>query len=502
MIPCTGSKHPAMPDGRCGDHDLVLRTSTSVASGNATAKAAHGVNAVTPSTTCSGGSNSCVVPSECRRGGGFSVSGLSSFRSRPTASFESEVRINTTHFAAAAPSLLYAPDDQFDGFLRLVEARRVYVTKEFPLSLQASQSAFSACGPGKSICTGRSFAHRLRGRIFLFVSSRRIVPGTTSTATIPRCFRVGRGTGVREVRYVLIEETDPVCACEAWADFCLSPVIPTSCEQDDDSFWDCGFDDAEAEAVQETSARRGMGENGDALLLRAGIRLARKIVSVPVWSTMSSYKVSSADVTCPGDRFDSAVDGLDDDDTSSSSWWGPSGHSIGERLLFKTCCNTYAGRVDAPAMLHESELVGTSSAVTIAPPPPPPASMGATLVDFMRRDPKLAPGCHTRFLVAFAMDASKQHAQKSVLMTQLVDGRVFRFGEDKVEVPTCMHDRSGVQYRHSRCSSAGSPDCIWSDADLLLHQFFREQRAGVQATPLAQHLPPAAGPDLFARGHF
>ncbi len=398
----------------------------------------------------------------------------------------------STRVAAIAPSLLYEADVRFGGFLRLAEVRAVSIAKEFPLVLDASQGA-SVVGESR-LCIGRGFATRMRKRIFLFV---RCSP--ESPDAVPRCFRVARNRSGDD--YELDEETDAVRRRDAWNDFCHSPRVSMSCEPDEPTFVNF-FEDVEQLSEHHRRA------------LCDALRMVQQIVSMPAWSTFSFYSMLCTKFDGePGDARNKNDDEEEEDE--GASWWGPARSSAGERLVFRTCCNVCCGRVDAPLMMHESELRTANdvwfaaSSASASPLPsianastPLQQERGGVLLECMRRDPRMAHGFHARFLIGVAVDSSRQHLRKSVVMTQLVDGRMFRFGEDKSELPTCMLERAGVQLRQDRSTGPlltaslfngghyhrhhhhlqqqqQPQDSLWSDAHLLLHQLFHSNDGNV-----------------------
>lgn len=356
---------------------------------------------------------------------------------------------SSSFFGALLPMFLYEMDREFGGFLRFVEARGVTRNKPIPLLLGAASSSPHSLR--------EEFAREVRDRIFLLVvdagRERRVV----------HAFRAQRHRH-------LVEERDPALVRGAWDEFCAGRRTDSGCERD------------------EHVLLRGNDEAYESM---------RRLVTVPVWSTVASYEAA---VKTPSPSVHK--------DTARRCW----GSSVEGRMLLRTCTNAVAGRVELPARVHASELFlhdewqyryhGRHPPAT-PPPPFPPAAMrcGACAIsvlsgncaacaagEALRRSlvqrPVMPRGWYARVVCAAATHSAKDHLEKSVVVQQLADGRIFRFGEwdagaaiTNGDLPVCRSDRvGGIQDAEEDEEEEEIMDPVCSDVDVVMQCYMRARR--------------------------
>lgn len=387
--------------------------------------------------------------------------------------FERSTKMPSSAFGALLPMFLYEMDQEFAGFLRFVEARGVTMNKRFPLLLGASRSPSS-----DELAAARdAFAHEARSRIFLLVARRQQQQQQPGGQL--RCmhgFRVEAATR-------LVEERDGVRVRRAWEEFCAARRTDSCCEHDQHVL--------------------DLPVNQTGAVWTEAYESMRRLVTVPVWSTVALYEAVSSPSSSSRLWFS---------DAHANRCWGS---SVEGRLLLRSCTNVVGGRVELPERVHAPELFLHSAPPRHGQHPPmapvlPTAlrcgacmaapgdlsphcaacAAGEALRLSLVQCPVMEQGWYARVLCAAVTHSAKDHLEKSVVVQQLADGRMFRFAEgSEGNLPMRRSDRLGLgsravggdeddgaydqQQEDVQERSEEVMDAMCSDVDAVMHCYMR-----------------------------
>jgi hypothetical protein len=402
---------------------------------------------------------------------------------------------SSSSFGALLPVFLYEVDPDFAGFLRFVEARGVTRNKRFPLLLGASSHSPTFFPSAFASEERDAFADDARLRIFLLVAIRE-----------GRCHhRCLHGFRVSPSHQHLVEEIDGARLREAWEEFCAARRMESCCEND--------------QHVLDTSSAP---ENAMAVAWAAeAYESMRRLVTVPVWSTVASYEAvpspfsssvdssccSSSSSHCPTSSSPSSLCASScssaraffDCHQSARSW----GSSVEGRQLLRSCTNVVGGRVELPARIYARELFVRDAPRCSSGRHPPvtphvPAALrcgactaapgssssalncaacaaGEALRQSLVRRPVMEQGWYARVLCAAVTHSAKDHLEKSIVVQQLADGRIFRFAEGPDgNLPMRRADRLGLAQGEDRHEEV--MDAMCSDVDAVMHCYMRSRQ--------------------------
>lgn len=353
-------------------------------------------------------------------------------------------------FNAWIPSFLY---EQEGKFLRFKECRDVRIPRSYLVQLGLHSFRSLARGPDQ-------FSSTVHHCVFLFVGVPQVDDnGDVVRRKKVRAFKLGRDM-------VLKEETDAGIVCTAWKEFQKSPAGKHTVDLAEDF-------------VEEARNQQG---NSVVCEMRRDLKTR---VAVQTWGALSYYKADATGDPCDDDEYAGLRNRFGVPYTSGL--FVPWGSVHGGRLCFQHACNMAAGCVEIPLLMPSSEVFdavavqelrhsrqddgqGVAKRVSAAcseaaaaaeeedrmpamgtpanptgrlPPLPEIASDICPVTESIRQNPIMPVGWYMKNLIGARVFCIEYYKHKSVLVLEMLDGKLYRFKECCPDRPISKRERKG-----------------------------------------------------------
>lgn len=355
-------------------------------------------------------------------------------------------------FHACMPCFLYEEEEGNPNFLRFKECRNVKIPRSYLVQLDQNSFRSLARAPDH-------FSSKVHHCVFLFVGVSMVHEnGDRDRRKKVRAFKLGSDM-------VLKEETDNGIVCKAWEDFQKSPAsrhVVDLAEDFSDEF---------------------RGEQGIGSVFQMRRELKTRVV-IQTWGALSYYKANATAGPCDDDEYAGLRDRFGV--PYSTGLFVPWGSVHGGRLCFQHVCNVASGCVEIPLLMPSREILEATVATTpgahrcqpqiaaasgsnrrprtvagaaerpillgTLPMVPVAAAVAALpplphicpVMESIKRNPIMPGDWYRKNIVGARLFSIEFYKHKSVMVCEMLDGKIFRFKECFPDRPISKQERKGV----------------------------------------------------------